>query len=63
MKIILRKDFEHLGNAGDIKEVKNGYARNFLIPQGIAYNAATGAVTWNQTAYPTPWSVFGTVTQ
>jgi large subunit ribosomal protein L9 len=39
MKIILRKDFEHLGNAGDIKEVKNGYARNFLIPQGIAYNA------------------------
>lgn len=39
MKIILRKDFEHLGNAGDIKEVKDGYARNFLIPQGIAYNA------------------------
>ncbi|HEY5533792.1 MAG TPA: 50S ribosomal protein L9 [Ignavibacteria bacterium] len=39
MKIILRKDFDHLGNAGDIKDVKDGYARNFLIPQGIAYNA------------------------
>jgi len=39
MKIILRKDTEHLGNAGEIKEVKDGYARNFLIPQGIAYNA------------------------
>ena len=39
MKIILRKDFETLGNAGDIKDVKDGYARNYLIPQGIAYVA------------------------
>ena len=36
MKIILRKDFENLGSAGDIKDVKDGYARNFLIPKGIA---------------------------
>lgn len=42
MKIILKQDFEKLGNAGDIKEVKNGYARNFLIPRGIAI-AATPA--------------------
>jgi len=40
MKIIIKKDFELIGSAGDIKEVKNGYARNYLIPRGIA-SAAT----------------------
>ena len=39
MKVILRKDFESVGKAGDIAVVKNGYARNFLIPQGIALMA------------------------
>ena len=36
MKIILKQDCEKLGNIGDIITVKDGYARNFLIPQGIA---------------------------
>jgi len=36
VKIILIKDVEHLGKAGDQLEVKNGYARNYLIPQGMA---------------------------
>lgn len=40
MKIILKQDFENLGNAGDILEVKNGYARNFLIPRQIALQAS-----------------------
>ncbi len=42
MKIILRKDTEKLGKAGEIIETKSGYARNYLIPKGIAV-AATNA--------------------
>jgi large subunit ribosomal protein L9 len=42
MKVILRKDFETLGNVGDVVEVKEGYARNFLIPRKIAYTALGG---------------------
>jgi len=44
MKVILREDFEHLGAAGDIIEVKPGYARNYLIPRKIAYPARTNFV-------------------
>ncbi|CAN5589635.1 50S ribosomal protein L9 [soil metagenome] len=36
MKVILRQDHDTLGDAGHILEVKDGYARNFLIPRGIA---------------------------
>ncbi|MDZ7289215.1 MAG: 50S ribosomal protein L9 [candidate division KSB1 bacterium] len=39
MKVILRQDFESLGEAGKVLTVKDGYARNFLIPRGIAYEA------------------------
>ena len=39
MKVILRKDFESLGKVGEIAEVKAGYARNYLIPHGIALKA------------------------
>ena len=39
MKVILRDDVKGKGNAGDIIEVKPGFARNYLIPQGFAYNA------------------------
>ena len=39
MKIILRSDMEKLGKMGDVAQVKRGYARNFLIPRGMAYAA------------------------
>jgi len=43
MELILKKDVENLGFADDIVEVKNGYGRNFLIPQGVAVLATTSA--------------------
>ena len=44
MKVILRKDVKGRGRTGDIVEVAHGYARNFLIPQGIATLATDGAL-------------------
>ncbi|MBU1936473.1 50S ribosomal protein L9 [bacterium] len=39
MQIILRSEMENLGKMGDVVHVKGGYARNFLIPRGLAYAA------------------------
>ncbi len=39
MKVILREDIDKLGAIGDVIEVSNGYARNYLVPQGKAYLA------------------------
>ena len=39
MKILLREDYKGLGGAGDVVKVKDGFARNFLIPQGVAFIA------------------------
>ncbi len=39
MEVILRDDVPKLGNAGELVKVKNGYARNYLIPRGLAYTA------------------------
>jgi len=40
MKIILRADVENLGYLGDVVTVKNGYGRNYLLPQGLAMPAS-----------------------
>ena len=42
MEVILREDVPHLGQAGEIVEVKAGYGRNYLLPQGLAYPATEG---------------------
>ena len=44
MKVILKNDVKGLGREGDLKEVKSGYARNFLLPSGKAVVADKGAV-------------------
>jgi large subunit ribosomal protein L9 len=41
-KVILRQAVENLGNPGDVVTVRPGYARNFLIPRGYAYEATAG---------------------
>ena len=44
MEVILRQAIEKLGNPGDLVKVSPGYARNYLIPRGIAYEATPGNV-------------------
>jgi large subunit ribosomal protein L9 len=49
MKIILQKPVDKLGNPGDVTEVADGYARNYLIPRGLAIRAEKGAVKHAET--------------
>jgi large subunit ribosomal protein L9 len=42
MEIILRQAVENLGSPGDVVKVKSGYARNYLLPHGLAYEATPG---------------------
>lgn len=42
MEVILRQAVDNLGHAGDIVDVSNGYARNYLLPRGFAFAATAG---------------------
>jgi large subunit ribosomal protein L9 len=44
VKVILREDVQNLGDAGEIVSVKAGYARNYLLPQELAYEATESSV-------------------
>jgi large subunit ribosomal protein L9 len=44
MKVILTQDIDKLGNAGSLQEVKPGFARNYLIPNGLAQPATSGMI-------------------
>lgn len=45
MKLVLRSDVESLGVKGDLVEVADGYARNYLVPRGLAMRATKGIIT------------------
>jgi len=49
MRVILLQDVENLGKKYDVKEVANGYARNFLIPKGLAKIATEENLKWLET--------------
>ena len=44
MKIILSSDVENIGHKGDVVTVADGYARNYLVPKGLAIHASKGAL-------------------
>lgn len=44
MQVVLLKDVKRLGTAGEVRTVADGYARNYLIPRGLAKPATPGAV-------------------
>ena len=45
MQVILRDDLENLGKSGEVVNVKPGYARNYLLPRGLAIKATAGDIT------------------
>lgn len=49
MKVLLIKDVDNLGYAGEVKEVADGFGRNFLLPRSLAVLATTGALKQAET--------------
>lgn len=51
MEVLLLRDVDGLGEAGEVKRVADGYGRNFLIPRGLAVMASPGAIKQAQQAH------------
>ena len=49
MKVVLRADVDSVGKKGDLVDVADGYARNYLVPRGLAMTATKGAVKQAET--------------
>jgi large subunit ribosomal protein L9 len=49
MKVLLTQNIDRLGKAGQVKNVADGYARNYLIPNGLAVRATSGALKQAET--------------
>ena len=41
MRVVLRSEVEGLGHRGDVRDVSNGYARNYLMPRGLAFKSSS----------------------
>ena len=54
MRVVLRDDVENLGRKGDLVDVADGYARNFLVPRGLAMKATRGVVRAGRGHAPQP---------
>jgi len=48
VKVVLREDVESLGRKGDLLDVADGYARNYLVPRGLALRATKGVVAQSE---------------
>jgi large subunit ribosomal protein L9 len=48
MKVLLKRDVKGLGDVGEVKDVANGYASNYLIPRGLAVQATKGVLKAHQ---------------
>lgn len=48
MRVILLQDIENLGKKYDVKEISDGYARNFLFPKGLAKEATKEVLKWSE---------------
>jgi ribosomal protein L9 len=55
MELLLKQNIEHLGRLGDVVKVKSGYARNYLLPRGLAVAVTKTTSPRSSARAPRPW--------